>query len=98
MKLQTRKQIANSIAKRGGYGKATDILLSPGGQSKIIKTTSYGYRKCTNNQYVPKAYLRNFGWKNTYYQNAITVVALSTEDWNRGLQNELILKVKGVIK
>jgi|WetSurMetagenome_2_1015567.scaffolds.fasta_scaffold526152_1 hypothetical protein len=35
-----------------------------------ISCTCFGYRKCTTGEYVSNAYRQNFGWKNTYYQNA----------------------------
>ena len=59
---------ANQIARQHGYLRATNITR--GTQDRFIKTTAFGYRKCSDGQYVPKAYLNNFGWKNTYYQHA----------------------------
>ncbi len=66
---------ANSIAREHGHGIATEIKI--GRQDRIIDYTIYGYRKKTTGEYVPKAYLRNFGWKNTYYQHAKCVVEVN---------------------
>lgn len=38
--------------------------------------THHGYRKYTTDEYVPNAYRRNFGWKNTYYQPAKLVITI----------------------
>ena len=57
---------ANIIARKYGTSWATSIKL--GRQDKVISYTRPGYRKYTTGQYVPKRYLMNFGWKNTYYQ------------------------------
>lgn len=65
---------ANAIARKAGYAKATSIVF--GDEEKVIEHTRYGYRKYTTGEYVPNSYRRNFGWKNTYYQNAETVVQL----------------------
>lgn len=65
---------ANSIARSNGYGTATKIVRGP--ESKLMDHVDYGYRKYTTGQYVARAYLNNFGWKNTYYQHAETVVML----------------------
>ena len=66
------KRRANQIARRCGYQRATKIVL--GDEDRVVSHTRYGYRKKTTGQYVSNAYLRNFGWKNTYYQHAETVV------------------------
>lgn len=63
---------ANSIARKNGYGIATEIIL--GNEDKLVSHTSYGYRKYTTGEYVCNRYRSNFGWKNTYYQHAETVV------------------------
>lgn len=75
---KTAQQLANAYARTQGYGKATSVVL--GSEYKIIERVHNGYRKNTTNQYVPNAYLRNYGWKNTYYQNAITVVMVDKND------------------
>jgi hypothetical protein len=68
---------ANSIARRAGYGTATEIIINPDCViAKVLRHTQYGYRKRTTGEYVPMTYIRNFGWKNTYYQCAETVVEL----------------------
>ncbi len=77
---QDRYAQANSIARQSGFGKATAIVIAKRfgpGRGKVIDYTPYGYRKKSNDEYVPRAYLRNFGWKNTYYQCAECVVALN---------------------
>lgn len=71
MKIDLQK-IANSFARKNGHGKATKIVF--GSELRIVSHTPYGYRKRTTGQYVPNKYLSNFGWKNTYYQRAETVV------------------------
>lgn len=72
---------ANAFARRKGHGTATHVLVFNGPQSKnkIVDSTRSGYRKHTTGEYVPNAYLRNFGHKNTYYQNAVTVVAVGID-------------------
>ncbi len=65
---------ANTIARRYGHGTATEVRL--GTEDRVVDHTRYGYRKYTTGQYVPNAYLNNFGWKNTYYQAAETVVEI----------------------
>ena len=66
------KRRANQIARRFGFGVATDIVL--GDEDKVVERVRPGHRKYTTGEYVSNAYLNNFGWKNTYYQHAITVV------------------------
>ncbi len=68
---------ANRIARQNGYGRATIIHL--GTQDRVISHTCYGYRKNTTGEYVPNAYRAHFGWKNTYYQEAITEVEIKAE-------------------
>lgn len=87
MKKLTEKQIqimANSIARKCGYGSATTIIFGNINEPKIVSHTPYGYRKCTTHEYVPLAYRNNFGWKNTYYQNAETTIMMPLQsiDWN----------------
>lgn len=65
---------ANSIARKHGYGVATEIIF--GDKDKVVSHTRYGYRKYTTGEYVPNKYRNNFGWKNTYYQPAETVVMI----------------------
>ena len=79
--MKTRKPIktANQIARAHGCGRATEIIL--GDDSQVLSYTSYGYRKYTTGEYVPKAYLRNFGWKNTYYQRAKCKVMVNIENF-----------------
>jgi len=77
--------MANSIARKWGKGKATTILFGNIKEAKVIDTTASGYRKCSDHQYVPKAYLRNFGWKNTYYQHSLATIVLpySIINWDK---------------
>lgn len=74
MKTMNVKRIANTIARRAGYGLGDIIVV--GDKNCVISHVRYGYRKITTKQYVPNKYLANFGWKNTFYQNAITTVML----------------------
>jgi len=69
-------KLANQCARRSGYGSATDIVFDDVPEPTVIERTAPGYRKHTTGKYVPKAYLRKFGWKNTYYQPAATTVAI----------------------
>ncbi len=70
----TEQKLANTIARKAGFGNATEIIH--GTENKIVSHVSYGYRKITTGQYVPNSYLTHFGWKNTYYQHAETVVMI----------------------
>lgn len=81
---QKLQKLANSIARQFGYGRATKVLFGNVKEPKIIDRVAPGYRKNTTGQYVPKKYLMNFGWKNTYYCHAVLVVMLPLEliDWN----------------
>lgn len=65
---------ANAFARKMGYGTATKIVPISDSEPKILGRTDYGYRKNTTGEYVPNAYRAKFGWKNTYYQPAETVV------------------------
>lgn len=96
---KTRQQIANSIARRAGYWRATKVRQ--GEKSEVVSHERGGWRKNSNNQYVPMAYV-NKAWSagnvtlatSVYYFHARTVVSLSPEDWNRGKAAELINKIK----
>ncbi len=66
---------ANRIARRHGYGRADRIVW--GCEDKVLAHIPYGYRKRTTGEYVSNAYRSKFGWKNTYYQSAYTVVMLA---------------------
>jgi len=79
---------ANVIARTAGYGTATEIVF--GDEDKVVSHTSYGYRKNTTGEYVPNSYRSNFGWKNTYYQHAATVVMLKKSPQGR-IQDDLQL-------
>jgi hypothetical protein len=65
---------ANKISRRNGYSKATAIVR--GTANKVISRVNPGYRKYTSGEYVSAAYRKHFGWKNTYYQKAVTVVMI----------------------
>ncbi len=69
------QKFANKIARANGFHSATKIIF--GCENKILDRTDYGYRKYSTGEYVPNAYRANFGWKNTYYQHAQTVVQIS---------------------
>ena len=70
------QKIGNSIARQNGCGTADKIVFKPVTCFFVSDHIDRGYRKYTTGQYVPKKYLSNFGWKNTYYQHAETTVAL----------------------
>lgn len=70
---QQKKQ-ANRIARHYGYGRATDVVF--GVCDGFVKHVKYGYRKYSTGEYVSNSYRYHFGWKNTYYQNAVTIVML----------------------
>jgi hypothetical protein len=78
------QKIANSVARKNGYGTATTILFGNINAPFILERTPSGYRKYTTGEYVSSAYRANFGWKNTYYQHAKTTVVLpfSLVNWN----------------
>ena len=59
-------KMANAYARRNHFGRATRVI--PGDTYAILTAQSAGYRKTSTGDYVHKAYLRHFGWKNTYYQ------------------------------
>ncbi len=72
-----QQKTANRVARAARCGRATTIILSADcKEPRVVSHTPYGYRKRTTGEYVPNRYLANFGWKNTYYQNAETVVEL----------------------
>lgn len=72
--LDQRQLQANRLARKHGFGRATKIKL--GKKNRIVDFTHFGHRKYTTGEYVPNAYLNNFGWKNTYYQQAECVVQI----------------------
>jgi len=75
--MKTQQQIANAIARKHGCGKASIIIIDPTISEGFVKEhIRFGYRKFTTGEYVPNKYRANFGWKNTYYQPAITTVVL----------------------
>lgn len=85
IKIDKLQKEANRIARRSGYGTATEVFFSPTRKTgAVIKRVDFGYRKNTTGEYVSNAYRRNFGWKNTYYCMAKTAVKLplSIIDWN----------------
>ena len=69
-----QERLANSIARKNGYGRATSIIV--GSRNAVLHHTPYGYRKRTTGEYVPNSYRDNFGWRNTYYQHAETIVEI----------------------
>jgi hypothetical protein len=76
------QRMANAYARKHGCGTATGIEFDPGlplGECKVVHRVRYGYRKNTTGEYVCNKYQNCFGWKNTYYQAAITVVAVNPE-------------------
>ena len=72
------QRLANKIARAHGYGRATHIVV--GTENTVLSHIRYGYRKYTTGQYVSNSYRNNFGWKNTYYQCAITEVSIDKND------------------
>lgn len=68
------RRSANIVAMEEGYGKAAFIIS--GDKNEVVEHIRHGYRKYTSGEYVPNAYRRKFGWKNTYYQPATTTVEL----------------------
>ena len=73
-KEKTLQQQANLIARTIGHSRATAIIY--GGSDQVVQSTRPGYRKYTTGEYVPNSYRWNFGWKNTYYQHAVCIVAM----------------------
>lgn len=74
---------ANKIAREGGAWKATRIVF--GDVEKVVSHVRPGYRKKTTGEYVPNAYGNKFGWHNTYYQQAETVVQLRARKYYQAL-------------
>lgn len=72
-KYETVQNIANAISRAAGFGVCTELQFTHCENPKIYHT-KYGYRKYSSGEYVPMAHLRNFGWKNTYYQSAEVTV------------------------
>lgn len=68
------RRAANIIAREEGCGKASFIVT--GYKNEVVEHIRYGFRKNTTDEYVPNAYRRRFGWKNTYYQAALTTVEM----------------------
>ena len=80
MANKTLQQIANSVARKCGHGRATSIKFSEDVAIPCVTAhVQYGHRKYTTGQYVPNTYLNHFGWKNTYYQAAETEVTFPLE-------------------
>ena len=73
--MKTMQQHANTVARQHGCGRANEIVL--GDDNRVISHVRFGYRKITTGEYVTRAYRLRFGWKNTYYQAAKTVVMIS---------------------
>lgn len=73
------QQFANAIARYNGAGKSDAIIVTGLGRNTLYSHTRYGWRKNTTGQYVPNSYRSNFGWKNTFYQHAFTVVQVTKE-------------------
>jgi hypothetical protein len=76
----TTQKLGNIIARNNGYGRASMIIIDKRfrkGTGKVEYHIPYGWRKNTTDEYVSNSYRRNFGWKNTYYQHAITVIRLN---------------------
>ena len=71
----TIQKKANIIAREHGYGSATKIIL--GTTDLVISHSRYGYYKDTTGERVSNAYRNNFGWKNTHYRAAFTVVEVA---------------------
>ena len=66
---------ANCIARQHGYSRATTIVV--GTVDRVVSHVNYGYRQYTTGEYVANAYRDHFGWKNTYYQRAETVIEIA---------------------
>lgn len=80
--MKTAQQEANAFARSRGFGKANQIII--GEEMTVARHISYGYRKNTTDEYVPNAYRQNFGWKNTYYQNAETTIQIPEDVLSAG--------------
>jgi len=72
--VKAYQKTANAIAKAAGYGRATHIVR--GAADAVLEHVAPGYVKDTTGEYVPNAYRKNFGWKNTHYVNSKTVVQI----------------------
>jgi hypothetical protein len=85
------QRTANSVARKLGCWRADEFIF--GEENKIVKRIHCGYRKKSNGQYVPNAYLKNFGWKNTYYQHSFTKVMISKLDYKEEYQAFLLKQI-----
>jgi hypothetical protein len=72
------KKLALTFARKKGYNSVTSIVIST--DNKILEHTKFGYRKYTTGEYVSNAYRDKFGWKNTYYQPAVTHLMIDYKD------------------
>ena len=69
---KTLSSYLNAYVRENGGSTFTGFVI---GETLAVRHHQRsGYRKHTTGQYVPNAYRANFGWKNTYYQNAEWVV------------------------
>ena len=71
---KTIQQAANAFAKSECWNRATALIPTGDEKPSLGGTKDFGYRKCTTGEYVPNSYVSNFGWKNTYYQHAVSEV------------------------
>ena len=74
--FRAARKRAASFARHHGC-KMTQFEISETKPTGIVERTEYGYRKYTTGEYVSNAYRRNFGWRNTYYQEAHTRVRVN---------------------
>lgn len=77
---KTIQNAANAYAKEKHWNKATALKAADIDPPRMGACKRYGYRKHTTGEYVPHKYRIHFGWKNTYYQNAVSEVIVPI-DW-----------------
>lgn len=71
----TTQKYANRIARAAGYQRATKIVY--GRVDRVVSHRDHGYFKDSTGSRVPNAYRNKFGWKNTHYEPAVTVVEVA---------------------
>ena len=77
---KTVKQYANAWIRSENKGSiATDLKVGSSETPILGKDLDCGFRKKTTGEYVPNAYMNNFGWKNCYYQPSVREVFIPIE-------------------
>lgn len=84
IKIERLQRMANSVARKSRYGRATEVIFGNVNEPKIIDACSYYYTTWSGDYiYHPSAYRRT-GFSNMHYHSAYCIVMfpLSIVDWN----------------